>query len=101
MALSQRKYTLDLLHEAGLLGCKPVQPPMNVDTDLWDESGVQPMNVDTDLCDESGVQPPMNVDTDLWDESGPIFEDVTQYKRLEDKLIYLIVTRLNITYVVV
>jgi len=36
--LSQWKYTLDLLQEAELLGCKPVPTPMNVDTDLWDES---------------------------------------------------------------
>jgi len=37
--LSQRKYILDLLQEAGLLGCKPMKTPMDVDTDLWDESG--------------------------------------------------------------
>ena len=39
MTLSQRKYALDLLQEVGLFGCKPVQTPMNANTDLQDESG--------------------------------------------------------------
>ena len=33
--LSQRKYALDLLEEAGLLGCKPATTPMEVNVDLW------------------------------------------------------------------
>ena len=37
--LSQGKYTLNLLHETGLLGCKPVRIPMDTDADLWDETG--------------------------------------------------------------
>ena len=44
------------------------------------------------------VRTPINAYTDLWDESGPIFEDVTQYNRLVGKLIYLTITRPDITY---
>jgi len=32
--LSQRKYTLDLLEEAGHLGCKPATTPMEANVDL-------------------------------------------------------------------
>ena len=35
--MSQRKYTMDLLKEAGLLGCKPVDTPM----DLAKKGGVE------------------------------------------------------------
>jgi len=33
--LSQRKYALDLLEKAGLLGCKPATTPMEANADLW------------------------------------------------------------------
>jgi len=32
--LSQRKYILDLLSEAGMLGCKSIDSPMDVNTKL-------------------------------------------------------------------
>jgi len=32
--LSQRKYALDLLEEAGLLGCKPATTPMKANVNL-------------------------------------------------------------------
>ena len=32
--LSQRKYALDLLEKAGLLGCKPATTPMEANADL-------------------------------------------------------------------
>jgi len=32
-----------------------------------------------------------DANTDLWDESGTLLEDVTQYRRLMGKLIYLTV----------
>ena len=41
----------------------------------------------------------MDVDTDLWDKSGPLYEDVSQYSRLVDKLIYFTLTKPNIIYV--
>jgi len=33
--LSQRKYALNLLEEAGLLGCKPTNTPMEANVNLW------------------------------------------------------------------
>ena len=35
LLLSQRKYTLDLLEETGMLGCKPASTPMEANVDLW------------------------------------------------------------------
>jgi len=39
IALSQRKYTLDLLSETGMLGAKPVDSPMDVNCRLSDDQG--------------------------------------------------------------
>jgi len=39
VVLSQRKYTLDLLLETGLLGCKPLHTLMDTDVGLCDETG--------------------------------------------------------------
>ena len=69
VALSQRKYILDLLLEKEMLGCKH-----------------EKTSIDTSL--------------DLWDESFEMLEDVGWYRRLVGKLIYLTVTRLDITIAV-
>ena len=59
-----------------------------------------------DLLQEVGLlgykpmQTLIDADTDLWDESRLILEDVTQYRRLVGKRVYLTVTRPDITYVV-
>lgn len=37
MLLPQRKYSMDLLQKASILGCKPVSKSMEVDVDLWSE----------------------------------------------------------------
>jgi len=42
----------------------------------------------------------MDANTDLWDEYGPLLANVSHYIRLMDKLIYLIITKPDITYVV-
>ena len=34
IVLSQRKYVLDLLQESGMLGCKPVNSPVDSSLDL-------------------------------------------------------------------
>jgi len=36
--LSQRKHALDLIEETGLLGCKSVSTPMEVNVNLWCDS---------------------------------------------------------------
>jgi len=35
LLLSQRKYTLDLLEETDMLGCKPASTPMKENVNLW------------------------------------------------------------------
>ena len=39
ICLSQRKYVLDLLTETGMLGSKPVDPPMDPNTKLLPDQG--------------------------------------------------------------
>ncbi|KAK4406515.1 Retrovirus-related Pol polyprotein from transposon RE1 [Sesamum angolense] len=39
VSLSQRKYACDLLQEAGLLGTKPVDTPMDSNPDFWNDDG--------------------------------------------------------------
>ena len=67
--LSKRKYALNLLEEAGLLGCKPATTPMEANVNLW------------------------------FDNSHAL-DDPGRYRRLIENLIYLTVTRPNITFAV-
>ena len=69
--LCQRKYTLDLLSDSGMLGCKPNSTPMDYSTKLQANSG------NLLSADSSST-----------------------YRRLIGKLIYLTNTRPDITYVV-
>nr|XP_028948046.1 uncharacterized protein LOC114820888 [Malus domestica] len=66
--LHQRKYVLDLLHEAKMLDCKTTITPVDCKLNL-------------------------NID-------GEAMHDVTYYQRLVGKLIYLTITRPDITYAV-
>ncbi|KAG5228832.1 RmlC cupins superfamily protein [Salix suchowensis] len=67
--ICQRKYTLDILEEVGLLGVKPTKIPMEPELAL--------------------------TSTD-----SEALKDPTQYRRLIGKLIYLTITRQEITYAV-
>ncbi|KAG5221952.1 Copia protein [Salix suchowensis] len=69
IVISQRKYTLDILEEVGLLGAKPSKVPMEPDLAL-SPTGSDPL------------------------------KDPTQYRRMIGKLIYLTITRPEITYAV-
>ncbi|XP_058111131.1 uncharacterized protein LOC131254143 [Magnolia sinica] len=69
ISLYQRKYTLDLLNETGMLGCKPVATPLEINHQL------------TSLLGESLSDP------------GP-------YQRLIGRLIYLTITRPDISHAV-
>ncbi|KAL0405896.1 UNVERIFIED_CONTAM: Retrovirus-related Pol polyprotein from transposon RE2 [Sesamum latifolium] len=69
VSLSQRKYACDLLQEAGLLGTKSVDTPMDSNPDFWNDD-------------------------------GKYLKDKTKYRRLVDKLIYLTVTRPDISFAI-
>nr|GEZ47391.1 putative reverse transcriptase, RNA-dependent DNA polymerase, Gag-polypeptide of LTR copia-type [Tanacetum cinerariifolium] len=70
--LSQRKYCLELLHDFGLLSCKPVSIPMEANT-------VLPFKPSHD---------------------NPYLDNITGYQKLICKLIYLTHTRPDISYFV-
>lgn len=67
ITLCQRKYALDLLSEAGYLGCKSSSIPMEPNLKISKEDG-EPLS------------------------------DVTNYRRLIGKSLYLTITRLDICY---
>ena len=69
--LCQRKYTLDILSDSGMLGCKPNSTPMDYSMKLQINSG-----------------------------SPLLAESASSYRRLIGKLIYLTNTRLDIAYAV-
>ncbi|XP_019089054.1 PREDICTED: uncharacterized protein LOC109127914 [Camelina sativa] len=79
--LSQRKYTLDLLHETGKIGAKPVSTPL--------EEGYQ--------VKRKGEKPTPGAPVP---KSHQPYEDVGRYRRLVGKLIYLTITRPDICYAV-
>ncbi|XP_034197667.1 uncharacterized mitochondrial protein AtMg00810-like [Prunus dulcis] len=69
ISFCQRKYTLDILEDAGLLGAKPTKIPMEANVALM-PTGSDPL------------------------------KDPTRYRRLVGRLIYLTITRPEITYAV-
>ncbi|XP_019085563.1 PREDICTED: uncharacterized protein LOC109126461 [Camelina sativa] len=81
--LSQRKYTLDLLAETGRLGAKPAATPL--------KEGYQAKRKGESIWAKEGKP------RDPMDEP---YEDVTRYRRLVGKLIYLTITRPDICYAV-
>ncbi|KAI3688864.1 hypothetical protein L2E82_46759 [Cichorium intybus] len=73
VCLTQRKYCLELLHEFGMLACKPVKTPL--DTNV--------------VVKQDGV-----------DNYDSLLTNVTEFQRLIGKLIYLTITRPDIAYTV-
>nr|XP_043611452.1 uncharacterized mitochondrial protein AtMg00810-like [Erigeron canadensis] len=71
LCLSQRKYCLELLNDFGLLGCKPIATPLEINMTI------KPNNA----------------------KSKPL-ENISVYQRLIGKLIYLTLTRTDISYAV-
>lgn len=70
ISVCQRKYTLGLLEDSGLLACKPSQIPMDPNAKL---------------CSDS---------------AEPLLDDPASYKRLVRRLMYLTITRPDITFAV-
>lgn len=68
MFLSQRKYALDIVNEAGMLGSKPVSTPMEVNHQL------------------------------LADETSPFCTDPMRFRRVVGWLVYLTITRPDLSY---
>ncbi|KAL5560356.1 hypothetical protein UlMin_036567 [Ulmus minor] len=67
ISINQRKYTLDILQEAGLLGAKPAKFPME-----------QNLKLDSTV--------------------GDLLDNPTHYRRLVGKLLYLTITRPEISF---
>ncbi|KAJ0888786.1 putative RNA-directed DNA polymerase [Helianthus annuus] len=72
VCLSQRKYCLELLNEFGYLGCKPVGTPIELS----------------------------HVVTNKIENSKVVLENITGFQKLVGKLIYLSLTRPDISYAV-
>ncbi|XP_071687289.1 uncharacterized mitochondrial protein AtMg00810-like [Rutidosis leptorrhynchoides] len=70
MCISQRKYCLDLLDEYGLLGCKPASTPIKPNLSVLSEPS----------------------------EKDPLLTNLTEYQQLVGKLIYLTLTRPDISF---
>lgn len=73
VCLCQRKYTLELLHEYGMLGCKPVNTPIDLST---------------------------RISSFGEDDSDSLLADYSSYQKLIGKLIYLTITRPDISFTI-
>lgn len=73
ICLSQRKYCLELLHDFGLLGCKPLSTPLDPNA----------------VINGNGIN-----------SKDELLENVTEFQKLIGKLIYLTITRPDISYTV-
>ncbi|XP_031275380.1 uncharacterized protein LOC116133837 [Pistacia vera] len=79
ISLCQRKYVLELISNSGLSRCKPSIIPVERNTKLTTQEY------------DSGISS---------SENDPPLEDLTKYQRLVGRLIYLTMTRPNISYAV-
>lgn len=77
ISLNQHSYALDLISESGLAGSKSIKTPM--------EANVKLTSADYDKLFEHS-------------QGDEILHDITSYKRLIGKFLYLIVTRPDISF---
>ncbi|XP_070036415.1 uncharacterized mitochondrial protein AtMg00810-like [Nicotiana tomentosiformis] len=80
IVMSQRKYAMELISEMGLAGAKPAGTPL--------ETNLKLTSVEYDII----VGSPECEDT--------LFDDIGAYQRLVGMLLYLTMTRVDITFVV-
>ena len=73
VCLCQRKYVLELLHEYGLISCKPALTPFDLTT----------------VVSNDGI-----------DDKDYVLKDFTGYQKLIGKLIYLTITRPDISFAI-
>lgn len=78
ISLSQRKFILEIISEASLSGCKPAVIPIKQNTKL------------TTADYDKGIS----------QDDDPVLNDSSSYQRLVGKLIYLTMTRPDISYAV-
>ncbi|XP_049346452.1 uncharacterized mitochondrial protein AtMg00810-like [Solanum verrucosum] len=76
--LNQRKYVFELISDTGLSGAKPVTTHLEANTKLTT----------------------MQYDKLIGLNDDPLFKDITGYQRLVGRLIYLTITRPDISFVV-
>lgn len=69
LSLTQRKYFLELLNYFGMLGCKPIKKPLDLNS----------------IVSSIG-----------FDEKDFLLENITEYQKLIGKLLYLTITKLDI-----
>ncbi|KAL3721934.1 hypothetical protein ACJRO7_034306 [Eucalyptus globulus] len=77
ISLSQRKFVLEIILEVGLSGCRPTVIPIE-------------QNIRLTTADHTGET----------SQDDPILQDPTSYQKLVGKLIYLTMTKPDISYVV-
>lgn len=73
ICLCQRKYTLELLHEYGMLGCKPCNTPIDLS---------------------------FKISSFGENDQDSLLNDFTSYQKLIGKLIYLTITRPDISFAI-
>ncbi|XP_059295496.1 uncharacterized mitochondrial protein AtMg00810-like [Lycium ferocissimum] len=76
--LNQRKYALELISDSRLSGAKPVNTPLKANVKL----------TSVDYDEHAGIT------------NDPPYQDVTAYQRLIGRLLYLTITRPDISFVV-
>ncbi|XP_059284894.1 uncharacterized mitochondrial protein AtMg00810-like [Lycium ferocissimum] len=88
--MAQRKYALELIAESGLAGSRPKETPMEQNLKLTSVEFDKTLNVENSEDDKNLNDSPVD----------EVMEDRGRYQRLIGKLLYLTITRPDISYAV-